>query len=176
MPEVTGLVMGAARCYAGVMRYPDGGGLTAAGRARREQVRLAAAGLIEAGVSDREVATCFRVARMSANRWRRALACWARIHDRGGDLLSCCRRVGLSGGDLVLVRETTEDLFPADPVLGEVDLRWPGASLSGCELAKGTVRPGCVVVQQVLGQHPAQVMLVDDQQPVKEFPAQGTYD
>jgi len=30
------------RC-AGGMRYPDGGGLTAAGRARREQVRLAAA-------------------------------------------------------------------------------------------------------------------------------------
>ena len=38
------------------MRYPDGGGLTAAERARREQVRLAAAELIEAGASDREVA------------------------------------------------------------------------------------------------------------------------
>ena len=35
--------------YAGVMRYPDGGGLTGAERARREQVRLAAAELIEAG-------------------------------------------------------------------------------------------------------------------------------
>jgi hypothetical protein len=33
----------------GVMRYPDGGGLTAAERPRREQVRLAAAGQIEAG-------------------------------------------------------------------------------------------------------------------------------
>jgi hypothetical protein len=32
----------------GVMRYPDGGGLTAAERARREQVPLAAAGQIEA--------------------------------------------------------------------------------------------------------------------------------
>jgi hypothetical protein len=31
----------------------------------------------------------------------------------------------MSGGDLVLVRESAEDLFPADPVLGEVDLRWP---------------------------------------------------
>jgi transposase-like protein len=59
--------------YAGVMRYPDGGGLTAAERARREQVRLAAAELIEAGASDREVARRFRVSRMSANRWRRAL-------------------------------------------------------------------------------------------------------
>jgi transposase len=56
------------------MRYPDGGGLTAEERTRREQVRLAAADLIEAGASDREVARRFRVTRMSANRWRRALA------------------------------------------------------------------------------------------------------
>src|SRR5215470_12442550 len=74
MPGVTGLVTAAAWCYAGVMRYPDGGGLTAAERARREQVRLAAADAIEAGASDREVARRFRVTRMSANRWRRALA------------------------------------------------------------------------------------------------------
>jgi transposase len=56
------------------MRYADGGGLTAEERSRREQVRLAAADLIEAGASDREVAGRFRVTRMSANRWRRALA------------------------------------------------------------------------------------------------------
>ncbi|MFC9459710.1 helix-turn-helix domain-containing protein [Streptomyces sp. NPDC056983] len=55
------------------MRYPDGGGLTAEGRVRREGVRLAAADLIEAGASDREVARRFRVTRMSANRRRRAL-------------------------------------------------------------------------------------------------------
>jgi transposase len=60
--------------YAGIMGYPDGGGLTAAERARREQVRLAAAELIEAGAGDREIARRFRVSRMSANRWRRALA------------------------------------------------------------------------------------------------------
>jgi transposase len=60
------------------MRYPDGGGLTAAERGRREQVRLAAAELIEAGASDREVARRFRVSRMSANRWRRALAAGGR--------------------------------------------------------------------------------------------------
>src|SRR5215510_2124059 len=62
----------------GVMRYPDGGGLDAAERARREQVRLAAADLMEAGVSDREVARRFRVSRMSANRWRRALSAGGR--------------------------------------------------------------------------------------------------
>jgi transposase len=60
--------------YAGGMRYPDGGGLDAAERARRERVRLAAAEMIEAGASDREIARRFRVSRMSVNRWRRALA------------------------------------------------------------------------------------------------------
>src|SRR5216683_8230730 len=82
----------------------------------------------------------------------------------------------MSGGDLVLVRESAEDLFSADPVVGEVDFRWPGAGLSGCELAEGTVRPGGVVVQQVLGQHPAQMVLIDDQQPVEELAAQGADD
>jgi transposase len=60
------------------MRYPDGGGLTAAERSRREQVRLAAAELIGAGASDREVARRFRVSRMSVNRWRRSLAAGGR--------------------------------------------------------------------------------------------------
>ena len=60
------------------MRYPDGGGLDAAERARREKVRLAAAEMIEAGAGDREIAKRFRVSRMSANRWRRALAAGGR--------------------------------------------------------------------------------------------------
>jgi transposase len=64
--------------YARTMRYPDSGGLTAAERARREQVRLAAADQIQAGASDREIAQRFRVMRMSANRWRRALAAGGR--------------------------------------------------------------------------------------------------
>ncbi len=64
--------------YAGVMRYPDSGGLTAAERARREKVRLEAADMIEAGASDTEVARRLRVSRMSANRWRRALAAGGR--------------------------------------------------------------------------------------------------
>jgi transposase len=50
----------------------------AAERARRERVRLAAAEMIEAGASDREVARRFRVSRMSANRWRRASAAGGR--------------------------------------------------------------------------------------------------
>ncbi len=82
----------------------------------------------------------------------------------------------MSGSDLVFVRESAEDLFPADPVLGEVDLRWPGVGLSGCELTEGAVRPGGVVMLKVFGQYPAQMVLIDDQQPVEKLPAQGTDD
>ena len=60
------------------MRYPDGGGLTAEEHARRERVRLEAAEWIEESASDREVAARYRVSRMSANRWRRALAAGGR--------------------------------------------------------------------------------------------------
>src|SRR3954468_18610641 len=60
------------------MRYPDGGGLTAGERARREQVRFAAADLIEGGAGDQEIARLFRVTRMSVGRWRRALGAGGR--------------------------------------------------------------------------------------------------
>src|SRR5712672_283294 len=73
------------------MRYPDGGGLDAAERARREKLRLEAAELIEAGASDREVARRFRVSRMSVNRWRRALAAGGRaaLASRGAGGARC---------------------------------------------------------------------------------------
>ena len=81
---------------------------------------------------------------------------------------------GQLGGDVVLVGESPEDLLPADPVLGEVDrLRRLAVGLSWRELAEKAMRPGPVVVQQVLGQHPSQVALIDDQQPAGEFPAQA---
>src|SRR4051794_9717164 len=60
------------------MRYSQGGGLTAEECARRGQGRLQAAQWIEEGATDREVAARFRVTRMSANRWRRALAAGGR--------------------------------------------------------------------------------------------------
>jgi hypothetical protein len=54
------------------MRYPDGGGLTAAGRARREGVRLEAAHLFEQDVGAVQVAHRLRVSTKSAYEWRRA--------------------------------------------------------------------------------------------------------
>ena len=62
--------------------------------------------------------------------------CGARLHDHGGDLRILVAPWGLSGGDLVLVRESADDLFSADPVLGEVDLRWPGAGLRRWEVTR----------------------------------------
>ncbi len=54
------------------MRYPDGGGLTPAARAKREQVRLEAAGLFAAGMSPPAVARKLRVSRKSAYVWHKA--------------------------------------------------------------------------------------------------------
>ncbi|MFH8517763.1 helix-turn-helix domain-containing protein [Streptomyces gelaticus] len=48
------------------MRYADGGGLTAAGRERREVVRIQAAELFERGVKAPEVARQLRVSPKSA--------------------------------------------------------------------------------------------------------------
>jgi hypothetical protein len=52
--------------YSGIMRYPDGGGLSDKGRARREVVRLQAAGWFAQGVPAREVAKRLRVSTNSA--------------------------------------------------------------------------------------------------------------
>ncbi len=125
MPEVTGLVTDVRRCYPWVMRYPDGGGLTAAERARREQVRLAAADLIEAGASDREVAGRFRVTRMSANRWRRALAAGGR---------AALRSKGPAGGPCKLtpaqVRELAAVLDAGPAAQGWEDQCWTLARIA----------------------------------------------
>jgi transposase len=60
------------------MRYPDGGGLTAAARARRERVRLQAAQLFEQDASPVQVAHRLRVSAKSAYQWRRRWALAAR--------------------------------------------------------------------------------------------------
>src|SRR3954469_15034626 len=101
------------------MRYAQGGGLTAEEGARRERVRLAAAEWIEEGATDREVAARFRVTRMSANRWRRALAAGGR---------SALASKGPGGGRCRLSRAQLEELaalLEAGPVAwGWVDQCW----------------------------------------------------
>jgi hypothetical protein len=47
------------------------------------------------------------------------------------------------------------------------------SACAGWELVKGSVRPGGVVVLQVLGRDLAQVTLVEDEQPVEDLAAQG---
>ena len=105
--------------YAGGMRYPDGGGLDAAERARRERVRLAAAEMIESGASDREVAKRFRVSRMSVNRWRRALAAGGReaLASKGAGGAKC----KLSGAQVAEL-EAVLDAGPA--AAGYLDQCW----------------------------------------------------
>src|SRR5271166_4415306 len=53
------------------MRYPDGGGLSAEGQARREKLRLQAAQMFEQDVAPVQVAQLLRVSAKSAYQWRR---------------------------------------------------------------------------------------------------------
>jgi transposase len=54
------------------MRYADGGGLTALGWSRREQVRLQAAKMFAEDVGARQIARSLRVSTKSVYQWRRA--------------------------------------------------------------------------------------------------------
>ena len=54
------------------MRYAQGGGLTAEGRRRREQVRLAAVKMFEQKATVAEIAAELRVTERSVRRWRQA--------------------------------------------------------------------------------------------------------
>ena len=54
------------------MRYAEGGGLTAEGRARREKVRLQAASMFGQGMAPVRIAKLLRVTSKSVYEWRRA--------------------------------------------------------------------------------------------------------
>jgi transposase len=54
------------------MRYADGGGLTAEGRARRQDVRLQAARLFEQDMEARRIAAILRVSMKSVYQWQAA--------------------------------------------------------------------------------------------------------
>jgi putative transposase len=53
------------------MRYPDGGGLSAQGRARREKLRLQAAQMFEQDIDPVQAARQLRVSTKSVYQWRR---------------------------------------------------------------------------------------------------------
>ncbi|XKK39639.1 IS630 family transposase [Nocardiopsis sp. ARC36] len=100
------------------MRYPTGGGLTAAERQRREAVRLAAAEGFEAGATDIQVARTYRVTRMSAWRWHHTLKTGGRQALRSKGPASRCR---LADDELDLLEQLL-DLGPA--AHGYPDHRW----------------------------------------------------
>ncbi|MFD4925791.1 helix-turn-helix domain-containing protein [Streptomyces goshikiensis] len=58
--------------YAGEVRYPEGGGLTAERRAFREGIRLQAGERFAAGEKTAVIAKELRVSVRSVERWRRA--------------------------------------------------------------------------------------------------------
>jgi transposase len=88
------------------MRYPDGGGLTAAGRSRREKVRLQAAEWFAEGIEPPEVARRLRVSCNAAYVWRRRWRDGGRAAlASGGPGGAVCR---LSGGQLGRLRAALE--------------------------------------------------------------------
>jgi transposase len=105
--------------YAGGMRYPDGGGLTAAERKRREAVRMAAAEDFAAGAGLTEIAVKYRVSRMSAWRWHRDFAAGGREALLSKGPAARCR---LDERELALL----EELLAAGPAAHgwQEDQRW----------------------------------------------------
>jgi len=101
------------------MRYPDGGGLSAEGRSRREKLRLQAAQMFQQGMTPVQVARSLRVSTKSAYQWRRR---WR----AGGEAALASRGPGgaacrLSGRQLARLRAAL-DAGPA--AYGWQDQRW----------------------------------------------------
>ena len=108
------------------MRYPDGGGLSAEGRARREKLRLQAAQMFGQGMKPVQVARSLRVSTKSAYQWRRR---WR----AGGDAALASTGAGgaacqLSGRQLTRLRAAL-DAGPAAYGWRE-DQRWTLARIT----------------------------------------------
>src|SRR6266542_4203772 len=109
------------------MRYPDGGGLSAQGRVRREAVRLQAAGWFAEGVSVPEVARRLRVSQTAVYGWRQR---WR----RGGEPALASKGPGgsrcrLDGSRLRRLADAMDE-GPAVHGFGE-DQRWKVVPVSG---------------------------------------------
>lgn len=108
------------------MRYPDGGGLSAEGRARREKLRLQAAQMFGQGMRPVQVARSLRISTKSAYQWRRR---WR----TGGDSALAAKGAGgaacrLSERQLTRLRAAL-DLGPAAYGWTE-DQRWTLARIT----------------------------------------------
>ena len=102
------------------MRYADGGGLTAEGRARRERVRLQAAEMFARDADPVQIAGSLRVSTKSVDQWRRAWrAGGAAALASKGPGGSACR---LGDGQVAQLRAAL-DAGPAAFGWGE-DQRW----------------------------------------------------
>ena len=134
------LVIGRRLSYARVMRYPDGGGLDAVERARREKVRLEAAELIEAGANDQEIAKRFRVSRMSANRWRRTLAAGGRaaLASKGAGGAKC--KLTAPDGQSQTATRRYRERFTDQPVWCSIHL--PTARVANTTVRWASMEPG----------------------------------
>lgn len=100
------------------MRYAQGGGLTEAGRGRREQVRLAAVELFEEQVPSPDIAAELRVTDRSVRRWR---AAWEKHGAAGLASKGQAARCRLDGARLAKL----DRLLEAGPLAaGYEDQRW----------------------------------------------------
>lgn len=116
------------------MRYPDGGGLTAEGRARREQVRLQAAEMFAQDVPASQIARRLRVSENAVYKWRRRwLAEGAAGLASKGPSGTGCRLTDEQQGELATMLQEG----PAAHGYGE-DQRWTLARVA--ELIEGRFR------------------------------------
>jgi len=107
------------------MRYAQGGGLTAEGRRRREQVRLAAVKMFEQKVPAAEIAAELRVSERSVRRWRQA---WLAGGPAGLASKGPAARCLLDAGQLAMLDAALE----AGPrAAGYQDQRWTLARIRG---------------------------------------------
>ena len=116
------------------MRYAQGGGLTAEGRRRREQVRLAAVERFERRVPAADIAAELRVSERSVQRWRRA---WEGGGAPGLASRGPAARCRLSGNQLAEL-DRVLDAGPA--ASGWEDQRWTLARIRDLIAAKFKVQ------------------------------------
>ncbi|MDX5568748.1 winged helix-turn-helix domain-containing protein [Streptomyces sp. ID05-04B] len=100
------------------MRYAQGGGLTDAGRAAREQIRLQAVEGFEGGQKSREIAAALRVSERSVERWRRQ---W---RERGKDGVLSKGSPGRPRLSDTQIARLERELERGPLIHGWVDQRW----------------------------------------------------